>query len=246
MLIPTKHFWGKEQDMRQQNMIDYRLSDFLIQRGGQESTTTSVEVVMDTQPDGKTFTWSRENTLQLLDLYKKYRNEVGSFQIRNFKKLWEIISGDMRVLYGAQVAPSNCENRWRVLERNYKRFIDNQNQTGGGRSETITHLPKPSQPEQNEPGSSKENEKVEELVLEPKQKKIKTVQRVTRRPKTRSDVLEQIRKDKADRFKEKLTFEQAKLDRFIEIENKKIQLKIEKNALLRENNNLLKEQNLLL
>nr|CAI5837042.1 unnamed protein product [Callosobruchus analis] len=39
----------------------------------------------------------------------------------------------MRVLYGAQVAPSNCENRWRVLERNYKRFIDNQNQTGGGR-----------------------------------------------------------------------------------------------------------------
>nr|CAI5837043.1 unnamed protein product [Callosobruchus analis] len=88
---------------------------------------------MDTQPDGKTFTWSRENTLQLLDLYKKYRNEVGSFQIRNFKKLWEIISGDMRVLYGAQVAPSNCENRWRVLERNYKRFIDNQNQTGGGR-----------------------------------------------------------------------------------------------------------------
>nr|CAI5827639.1 unnamed protein product [Callosobruchus analis] len=54
-------------------------------RGGQESTTTSVEVVMDTQPDVKTFTWSRENTLQLLDLYKKYRNEVGSFQIRNFK-----------------------------------------------------------------------------------------------------------------------------------------------------------------
>nr|CAI5827637.1 unnamed protein product [Callosobruchus analis] len=155
----------------------------------------------------------------------------------------------MRVLYGAQVAPSNCENRWRILERNYKRFIDNQNQTGGERrffefskemesllgkkknikptiiisSENITHLPKPSQPEQNEPGCSKENEKVEELVLGPKQKKIKTVQRVTRRPKTRN---EQIRKDKADRFKEKLTFEQAKLDKFIEIGNKKIQLKI--------------------
>lgn len=84
--------------------------------------------------ESKVFIWTRENTQKLLDFYKTYRNKVGTLQMRNFKKMWEVISDEFKKLYHLSVTASNCENRWRVLERNYKKFIDNKKQTGAGRN----------------------------------------------------------------------------------------------------------------
>ncbi|CAG9770073.1 unnamed protein product [Ceutorhynchus assimilis] len=78
------------------------------------------------------YKWSVNNTKLLIDFYSKYRNKVGTLQIRSLKKLWEIIAEELRKLR-INVTPNNCLNRWRVLERNYKKFIDNNSKTGRGR-----------------------------------------------------------------------------------------------------------------
>ncbi|KAK5642889.1 hypothetical protein RI129_003155 [Pyrocoelia pectoralis] len=77
--------------------------------------------------------WSNNFTLTLLDLFKKYRNKVGSMQLRNLKKLWEVIAAELNKMHSTEFSPANCENRWRVLERNYKKIVDNNNKTGRGR-----------------------------------------------------------------------------------------------------------------
>ncbi|CAH1099682.1 unnamed protein product [Psylliodes chrysocephalus] len=78
-------------------------------------------------------TWTKSNTLVLLDVYQKYRTKVGTLEIRNFKRMWEIISSELKTR-GVMVLENNCENRWRVLERNYKKYVDNKKKTGRGRS----------------------------------------------------------------------------------------------------------------
>ncbi|XP_072389785.1 uncharacterized protein [Diabrotica undecimpunctata] len=80
------------------------------------------------------FVWTRGNTLLLIDLYKNYRKNVGTFAIKNFKKLWEVISSDLK-MNNVNCTPANCENRWRVLERNFKKYIDNAKKTGRGRKD---------------------------------------------------------------------------------------------------------------
>lgn len=77
-------------------------------------------------PDYK---WTIMDTKTLIDLYSKYHKKVGTFQIRNQKQLWEIIAKELKQL-GLRVTPNNCLNRWRVVERNYKKFVDDQNKTG--------------------------------------------------------------------------------------------------------------------
>lgn len=49
--------------------------------------------------------------------------------------MWELIAEEFRVTHGIRCTPSNCENRWRVLERNFKKYIDNSNKTGRGRKD---------------------------------------------------------------------------------------------------------------
>lgn len=80
-------------------------------------------------------TWSQTSSKLLIELYKKYRQKVGSFQIKNMKRLWEVIAGELNNILHHNMSPGNCENRWRVLERNYKKFIDNNNKTGRGRKD---------------------------------------------------------------------------------------------------------------
>ncbi|XP_068083684.1 uncharacterized protein [Anabrus simplex] len=77
--------------------------------------------------------WSVQVSKMLIDLYEKYRPKVGSFKIRNVKQMWvviaEVLSEDLQM----NISPNHCENRWRVLERNHKKYVDNKNATGRGR-----------------------------------------------------------------------------------------------------------------
>lgn len=47
--------------------------------------------------------------------------------------MWAIISEEMSQTYKMKINPNNCENRWRVLERNYKKYVENKNSTGRGK-----------------------------------------------------------------------------------------------------------------
>nr|CAI5849745.1 unnamed protein product [Callosobruchus analis] len=82
-------------------------------------------IIVDTQPAPlivSEISWSRETTLLLVDLYRPLRN----------KKLWEIIAEEANATVRCNFTSSQVENRCRVLERNYKRMVDNNNKTGRG------------------------------------------------------------------------------------------------------------------
>lgn len=49
------------------------------------------------------------------------------------KKLWEIVAHEVNRQHNKNVTASHCENRWRVIERNYKKYIDDNNKTGRAR-----------------------------------------------------------------------------------------------------------------
>ncbi|XP_072388524.1 uncharacterized protein [Diabrotica undecimpunctata] len=76
--------------------------------------------------------WSNNATKILIDLYKKYRESVGTLEMKSLKKMWQVISSEFTSM-GLNYSGLNCENRFKVLERNYKKFVDNQNKTGRGR-----------------------------------------------------------------------------------------------------------------
>nr|CAI5845178.1 unnamed protein product [Callosobruchus analis] len=43
------------------------------------------------------------------------------------KKLWEIVAGKTNATFECNFTFSQVENRWRVLERNYKKMVDINN-----------------------------------------------------------------------------------------------------------------------
>lgn len=45
----------------------------------------------------------------------------------------EEISNEIRKIIKTKISGSDCENRWKVLERNYKKFLDNSKLIGRGR-----------------------------------------------------------------------------------------------------------------
>ncbi|KAI4456750.1 hypothetical protein MML48_8g00017049 [Holotrichia oblita] len=49
------------------------------------------------------------------------------------KKLCELLAEEISTQTERHFSPQDCENRWRVLDRNYKKYIDNKNNTGSGR-----------------------------------------------------------------------------------------------------------------
>lgn len=77
--------------------------------------------------------WTVEHTNMLIELYGSYRKKLGSFEIKSLKKLWEVISKKLNETFSINSTPNNVENRWRVLDRNFKKYVDNNKQTGGGR-----------------------------------------------------------------------------------------------------------------
>lgn len=82
----------------------------------------------NSRPTGE-YKWINNETKCLIDLYSKYRKKVGTREIRNIKMMWQKIAEELH-LQNIFVTPNNCINRWRVLEKNYKKFIDNQTKTG--------------------------------------------------------------------------------------------------------------------
>ncbi|CAH1984870.1 unnamed protein product [Acanthoscelides obtectus] len=47
--------------------------------------------------------------------------------------MWHTTSEHMKRKYNVKYTPQNFENCWRVLERNYKRYVENNSSTGRGR-----------------------------------------------------------------------------------------------------------------
>nr|CAI5846312.1 unnamed protein product [Callosobruchus analis] len=76
--------------------------------------------------------WTQYETKLLIDFYKSNINKLGTFKVKNQRALFELISNEFKKI-NIVVAPTNYLNRWKVLERNYKKFVDHQNQTGRGR-----------------------------------------------------------------------------------------------------------------
>ncbi|XP_050505708.1 uncharacterized protein LOC126883981 [Diabrotica virgifera virgifera] len=97
----------------------------------------AIEVQTPQQPltegQQQSVNWTTNHSKILLDIYNQYRGKVGTFQIKTFKKLWEIMAQEINAVAGTNFSAGHCENRWRVLERAYKKFIDNKNKTGRGK-----------------------------------------------------------------------------------------------------------------
>lgn len=155
------------------------------------------------------------------------------------------------------VSPANCENRWRVLERNFKKYIDNNNKTGRGRkdfvfademndilgkknnvfpelllsTDTIIHL----QDEQNASACEQaeilkdSNTEVTTNSTMPKRRNRKF------KRKLKSDTLEEMRKDRQEYYEKRLKLETEKLL----IEYEKLLGKKAKNDLIKDKDELL-------
>ncbi|KAG5882558.1 hypothetical protein JTB14_007165 [Gonioctena quinquepunctata] len=74
--------------------------------------------------------FNRERILILLDLYKFYKPKVGRGEVKTVNKMWEKIAFDLSNGCRITIHPSKCENKWKVLERSYKKVVDNNNRTG--------------------------------------------------------------------------------------------------------------------
>ena len=57
-----------------------------------------------------TLKWIHPQTLMLLDLYREYRQWVGTLAIRNLRKMYEVISERIKAEIGANVTASQCVN----------------------------------------------------------------------------------------------------------------------------------------
>lgn len=89
----------------------------------------------DETEDSDCYKWTYNVTLLFLDLYKEYRKKVGTLEIRNLKKMYEEIAKELRNKTKQNITASNCENRWKHLERTYKKITDNNKKTGRGRKD---------------------------------------------------------------------------------------------------------------
>ncbi|KAF5285943.1 hypothetical protein FQA39_LY16494 [Lamprigera yunnana] len=53
--------------------------------------------------------------------------------MKNFKAMWDVIGRQLSNLLSTEISPKNWENLWKVLNRNYKKWVDNKNSTGCSR-----------------------------------------------------------------------------------------------------------------
>ncbi|XP_044731233.1 uncharacterized protein LOC123294190 [Chrysoperla carnea] len=74
--------------------------------------------------------WDYGSTLILIQLYKRYYDKLGSYNVKSLKKMWEIISQCFIKEYNLNYSPKHCENRWRVLERSFRKYNDVNRQSG--------------------------------------------------------------------------------------------------------------------
>ncbi|KAK9737697.1 Myb/SANT-like DNA-binding domain [Popillia japonica] len=188
----------------------------------------------------------QRSTLSLIEAYKDNRNDVGTFKIRNMKRLWEVIAEQLNKSLHTNITPNNAENRWRVLERNYKKCIDNNKQTGRGRKqfeytkqlEEIFQGKKNVEPEILLSASTGAEPPVEELNIdkptcsysEPKKLPIP----ISKRKRIRSTTYDEARKENQKYKKDSLEFKKLYFEEKIELQKRKLKLMEERNDLLRQ------------
>ncbi|XP_071054426.1 uncharacterized protein [Onthophagus taurus] len=81
----------------------------------------------------KDFFFNVNNTRELIKLYGLYRSKVGtSSNLKNINQMWVVIANELST-NGVTITDVKCQNRWKVLERNYKKLVDNDRKTGRGR-----------------------------------------------------------------------------------------------------------------
>lgn len=213
------------------------------------------------QGEDESYQWNRNTTLIFLNLYKEYRKQVGTLKIKKLKRMYEEIAKEVRYKTKHNVTAANCENRWKHLERAYKKFIDNNKKTGRGRkdfeyaeimeeilgkkrninpvvvlsSDTISSLPEKENIAAISPQieqNDPENDTVEQC-LEERQEKTPTIQTPKRNYRTR--------KLKADMLKEIRNDRREYYKKHLELEEKKLEEKRKHNKILEERNELLKQ-----
>ncbi|KAJ8934442.1 hypothetical protein NQ318_003837 [Aromia moschata] len=198
--------------------------------------------------EGRKFILSQNLSYNMTGLVK-----VGTAQIKSLKKLWELLAKELNSLLKTNLTASHIENRWRVLERAYKRHVDNQNKTGQGRkyfeyieemglifkgkknvnpvvllsSESVERMPDDESEETVQsvetPRSSFKSQKKEDSL---KQKRTPVI--------NRNLTLAQMRRDRREYHEARLAIERDKL----EVLQRKRKAMEERNILLKERNEI--------
>ncbi|KAL1488539.1 hypothetical protein ABEB36_015003 [Hypothenemus hampei] len=204
--------------------LDQNCSDD--QERGQDNTTT------------KNYTlWNVNATKQLIDLYEKQKINLKSFKIKNVKAMWEIIAQELSTLTNGNYSKTACENKWKVLERNYRKYVEvvgllntpkkwkkfmekksiNPELVLG----TTVHIPSDFEdthnedPDENMTSSSQQNEQAKEK---------KGVEKRRSNLHRRKTVLEKIREDRKEYQEKRLKQEQEKIE-LIKKRNEILQIK---------------------
>lgn len=209
------------------------------------------------QEQDESYKWNHNTTLIFLDLYKDYRKQVGSLRMRNLKRMFDEIAKELRHKTKQNITAANCENRWKHLERTYKKFIDNNNKTGRGRkdfeyaeimdeilgnkrnihpaillsSDTVNAMEAKNTGLDN---TNLEKENITRDIIEENKTvqitEVASVKTSYKSRKLRTDVLKEIRQDRKDFYK-----------KLLELEEKKLLEKQRKNKILEERNTVLKQ-----
>lgn len=171
--------------------------------------------------------------------------------MRNFKIMWEEISDQFKSCHGVVLPARNCESRWRVLVQAYKKYIDNKNKTGTGfkffeyaeemekilgkkKNLSATQCPQSLKLQAVISGSPSFYQ-VDDTLSRPANK--------PRRQYTDNEILDKIRRDKAERHKEKMAFKKEKFKKLYQLELRKLESKDAINNLLKQMIELQRERN---
>ncbi|KAG8239799.1 hypothetical protein J437_LFUL019445 [Ladona fulva] len=208
--------------------------------------------------------WTRRSTLLLLELYKVYRPQVGMSKIKTIKKMFEIISAELSARLCHKVSPAHCENRWKVLERGYRKFVDNAHKSGRGRkdfefadimSEILggkkSIIPKPltslvteDHLAEHDPQERITNHKVDDVPRDNDNRNSwATKERATR---SATYILQALKHERKQFFKKKLELQEKKLQEKMKYMEKKLKLEEMKVVEERRRSETLQQSNILL
>lgn len=216
-------------------------------------TSNVAPTLSEVQATSSTIIWSKNQTKVFLDLYQQYRVKVGTSQIKNLKKLWEILAQELNKMLSTNVTAGHTENRWRVLERAYKKHVDNQNKTGRGRQyfEYVEEMEQIFKGKKNvNPVVLLSSESVEVMPDDEAEEMVQHTETPTSRKKednlkpkrtpiiNRNVTLAHMRKDRREYQEARVLIEREKLD----IQKRKVDAMEERNRLLEERNKILKKQ----
>lgn len=74
--------------------------------------------------------WSREETLLLINSVGKHIDEF-DFKIK--KIVWKNIAEEIEKKIGKIISGTQCDTKWKLLKKMYKKIRDEKNQSGSGR-----------------------------------------------------------------------------------------------------------------